>query len=504
MDELDYLLSQVHEEDLPRELQTSLQTLEHQQAHAFVDPTSNYVSTSPFEPSPSSTAGLQPLLPYPCATYARPSSSTSLSRFASLKSDQEVEEVKKGSTAKNTSKNTAWAINIWKEWSTHRQHTCSSYSDWPVHLLIATPDQLDYWLSKFVVEAKNKNGESYPPNTLYGICCGLMRYVRDLHPEVNFFKDPQYAGFRKTLDGEMKRLRSLGLGVKRKQAEPITVEEESSLWDHGLLGDHSPQSLLDTMIYLCGVHFALRSGQEHRSLQITQIDLVQPTDGEPYLVYVENFSKNNAGGLSHRKVQPKQVEHHANTANPSRCLVKLYQKYISHRPTDVPSKAFYLTPLKKPQGNVWYTKIPVGHNTLSKTVKRLCAAAGIEGYKTNHSLRVTAATRLFKSGVDEQLIMSRTGHRSIEGVRTYKRVCEEQTKELSSILNAATNGEVLYSEEQCTSKKFKLETVSGSPVTALSQSHSTAPVSSSASQPPPSFCFNKCSVTIYNTVKSHE
>jgi integrase len=94
--------------------------------------------------------------------------------------------------------------------------------------------------------------------------------------------------------------------------------------------------------------------------------------------------------------------------------VKLYQKYISHRPTDVPSKAFYLTPLKKPQGNVWYTKIPVGHNTLSKTVKRLCAAAGIEGYKTNHSLRVTAATRLFKSGVDEQLIMSMTGHRSIE------------------------------------------------------------------------------------------
>ena len=141
--------------------------------------------------------------------------------------------------------------------------------------------------------------------------------------------------------------------------------------------------------------------------------------------------------------------------------------------------------------------------TPSQKLSNDCAAAGIEGYKTNQSLRVTAATRLLKSGVDEQLIMSRTGHRSIEGVRTYKRVCEE-TKELSSILNAATNGEVLYSEEQCTSKKFELETASGSPVTALSQSHSTAPASSSASQPPPSFCFNNCSVTIYNTVKSHE
>ena len=32
-------------------------------------------------------------------------------------------------------------------------------------------------------------------------------------------------------------------------------------------------------------------------------------------------------------------------------------------------------------------------------------AIGIEGGKTNHSLRATAAIRLFKEGIDEQLIM---------------------------------------------------------------------------------------------------
>jgi len=30
------------------------------------------------------------------------------------------------------------------------------------------------------------------------------------------------------------------------------------------------------------------------------------------------------------------------------------------------------------------------------------------------SLRATAATRLYKAGVDEQLVMERTGHRSLE------------------------------------------------------------------------------------------
>ena len=66
--------------------------------------------------------------------------------------------------------------------------------------------------------------------TLCTLCAvKLMRYVRDIHPEVNFFKQPEFAGFRKSLDGEMKRLRQSGLGVTKKQAEPITSQEENSL-----------------------------------------------------------------------------------------------------------------------------------------------------------------------------------------------------------------------------------------------------------------------------------
>ena len=83
----------------------------------------------------------------------------------------------------------------------------------------------------------------------------------------------------------MKRLRSIGYGVISKQAEPLTIKEENRLWVQGLLGDHSPQALLDTMIFLCGMSFALRSGQEHRSLQLSQFE---PNDNTPYLVYHEN------------------------------------------------------------------------------------------------------------------------------------------------------------------------------------------------------------------------
>ena len=130
--------------------------------------------------------------------------------FTSLKSDEEVEEARKLATPKNTEKNTAWAVKVWKDWALSRQKSCpGQQSEWPVHLYLATPELLNYWLSKFVLEARTKNGDYHPPNTLYSICCGLLRYVREIKPALNFFKDSVFKGFQNIIDSEMKRLTSL-------------------------------------------------------------------------------------------------------------------------------------------------------------------------------------------------------------------------------------------------------------------------------------------------------
>lgn len=52
----------------------------------------------------------------------------------------------------------------------------------------------------------------------------------------------------------------------------------------------------------------------------------------------------------------------------------------------------------------------LGHNTLKSTVKRMCDLAGFEGFRSNHSLRASAATRLYDAKVDEQLICEKTGN----------------------------------------------------------------------------------------------
>ena len=46
-------------------------------------------------------------------------------------------------------------------------------------------------------------------------------------------------------------------------------------------------------------------------------------------------------------------------------------------------------------------------------VCEMCKAAGIEGNKSNHSLRVAGTSSLFAAGVPEKLIQSRTGHASV-------------------------------------------------------------------------------------------
>ena len=55
-----------------------------------------------------------------------------------------------------------------------------------------------------------------------------------------------------SLDTEMKRLQSNGLGSKQKLAEPQTLEEEEELWNKKVLGDHNPHVLLNTVASLHG------------------------------------------------------------------------------------------------------------------------------------------------------------------------------------------------------------------------------------------------------------
>ena len=373
-------------------------------------------------------------------------------RFAAPKTEEEVVAARKDSVPRKTQLDTKYCIKVWHDWRKYRNSVDTTSQ---VHEDFKRLDKkkLSFWLSCFILETRKQDGSEYPPNSLHHIVCGIMGYLRQNgQPDIDFFKDPEFHETRASLDAEMKRLQSKGIGSKRHQAEPLTEREEDMLWTSGQLGHRTPQALVDTMLFMCGVYFALRSGQEHRVLRFNppQIELVERGGERAYLRYTEDTSKNNPGGLKGRKTKPKVVIHHENQTNPERCFVRLFKLYLGKCPANRPNSAFYLRPANKPTQQCWYSNSPIGHTTLAGTITRMCKAAGICGYKTNHSLRATTATRLYQAGIDKQLIMEKTGHHSLEGVRSYKRTNSEQHETLSDILS--------LNKKPCTSSAIRTAT----------------------------------------------
>lgn len=156
--------------------------------------------------------------------------------------------------------------------------------------------------------------------------------------------------------------------------------------------------------------------------------MTKESDETECLLYYEKAGKTFHGGLSQKNCYPNVKRYYPNLDNPYRCHIRLFKKFLSVRPKSV--NTFYLQPKKTVRANEdWYFNRPLGHNTLRTLLSKMCENAGVEGRKTNHCLRATLATRLHNANVNEQTAMEMTGHRSVGGIRNYKRTSSLQVRE---------------------------------------------------------------------------
>ncbi len=94
----------------------------------------------------------------------------------------------------------------------------------------------------------------------------------------------------------MKSLAKQGCIQPRNQAIPILHKEEDILWEKGVLGEDTPEILVNTVMYLIGIHFALHGGEEHMALKVrafAQIKLKYDELDMKFLEYQPNQLKNN-------------------------------------------------------------------------------------------------------------------------------------------------------------------------------------------------------------------
>ena len=112
--------------------------------------------------------------------------------------------------------------------------------------------------------------------------------------------------------------------------------------------------------------------------------------------------------------------------------------YFSKLPREAHKKdTFYLrvkAALLAEAEDPWFTAVPVGRNVLGQMMKAMATEEKLEKAVTNHSLRSYGISKTFRGDVPEKLIMEKSGHRSLEGVRQYERTSALQEVQVCKVL----------------------------------------------------------------------
>ena len=96
--------------------------------------------------------------------------------------EEELEVASKGIVPKNTKGNNRWALNNFEAW---RASHNASHADSPCPdniLLTCTAEELDTWLSRFVMETRKEDGTRFPARSIKLLLSGLQRYMRASSP----------------------------------------------------------------------------------------------------------------------------------------------------------------------------------------------------------------------------------------------------------------------------------------------------------------------------------
>ena len=167
--------------------------------------------------------------------------------------------------------------------------------------------QLDETLQKFFAEIRKKDCSEYEPDSLRVMLASLDRHLREKDAAFSIAKDIEFSNSRKVLEGKARLLRKEGFGKRPNAAKALTSQDEELLWSKGVLGSHSPQSLIQTMWFLLTQHFGLRGCQEHHDMYVEDFAFSTDDNGIEFVTYEENPTKARQGGLrkKRRVVQPK-------------------------------------------------------------------------------------------------------------------------------------------------------------------------------------------------------
>ena len=138
------------------------------------------------------------------------------------------------------------------------------------------PTELDPLLANFVLTVRKKDGGEYEPNSLRSIISSVDRKLKRMKYGFTILGEGSKSNdafnlTRDAISAKQKVLKKQGKGNKPKKSQPLTDDEINMLYQKKLLGESTPESLLNTDWFNNTVHFGLRGAHEHYNLRYTWI-----------------------------------------------------------------------------------------------------------------------------------------------------------------------------------------------------------------------------------------
>ena len=232
--------------------------------------------------------------------------------FKATENEDKINEMSYKNFACESKRKIRWAVNMYDQWRSVRM------AEYLVSPQIRRCDlsfvnefsreDLSYVMSRFIREIKRVDNRDFPPNSLREIVIMIQMHLHQKGLYWKLLDEKEFQGLRNILDNTMKERTAQGLGVRRS-CDIISIEDETKLFACGALGEEDTEQLLHTVVYMLGLHLALRGGVEHLRLRrpgfscqiLTEID---ENSGKEILVYTEDpLQKTNQGGLVNKKFE---------------------------------------------------------------------------------------------------------------------------------------------------------------------------------------------------------
>ena len=253
-------------------------------------------------------------------------------------------------------------------------------------------------------------------------------------PTFDLLKDPEFANSNESFKVALQELKAEGQS-EITHYPPLTDTDRQKLYTSVFFNTDTPWGLFNKVQYDIRYYFCRRGAENMHSM--TKLSFVvnkDPETGRQFITKRDELNKNHRwnDAAAHGGFMPE-------TFTPD-CPVESFKKYLSKLDTDQDRFWCYPKDSFLPEAECWFTKKPVGINTLKQFLPRLSTKCGLSKVYTNHSLRSTAATLLHQENFAPAAMQSVTGHKSLSSLAIYQHTSKQQKLEMADSLHEKISG----------------------------------------------------------------